>query len=115
MKKILVALLAAFLSACGHPGSEYVGKWQTDDGKHICEISQNGESLLLKLTDPAYKGTFISQAGTTTTATFAGTVKDGVLKIDGPLGTIGIPYVKADDKLLFPNFMGGNLEYKRVK
>ena len=118
MKNILFVFLVALLSACGRPGADYLGKWQAGDGKHFVEISQNGDSLLLKITEPAYKGLFISQPGNpgnTSTTTLPGTIKDGLLKVDGPLGGVTITYVKGSDTLLFPNFMGGNTEYKRAK
>ena len=115
MKNILFVFLVALLSACGRPGADYLGKWQAGDGKHFVEISQNGDSLLLKITEPAYKGLFISQPGNTSTTTLPGTIKDGLLKVDGPLGGVTITYVKGSDTLLFPNFTGGNTEYKRAK
>lgn len=115
MKKTLVLIFLTLLAACGRPGSDYLGKWQTNDGKHIVEISQNGDSLLLKITEPAYKGLFVSQPGDTTTTTMSGAVKDGLLKVDGPMGGVTITHVKASDTLLFPGFLGGNVEYRRAK
>jgi hypothetical protein len=114
VKKIFIVFLAVLLVACGRQGAEYLGKWQTADGKHTVEISQNGENLLLKVTDPAHKGLFFSEPGKTTTTTISGVVKDGLLKIDGPFGGATVTYVKKSDTLLIPGGMG-DIEYKRLK
>jgi hypothetical protein len=115
VKKIAIAILMTLLAACGRHGNEYLGKWQTADGKHSVEISANSENLLLKFTDPAYKGFLVSQPGTTNSTTLSGTVKDGLLKVDAPLGTGTMTYVKERDVLLAPGFISDNDEYKRVK
>jgi predicted small lipoprotein YifL len=114
MKKLLLIILLVSLAACGRQGSAYLGKWQTPDGQHIVEISQNGESFLVKTTNPAYKGSFVSQPGTTTTNTTPGTIKDGVLRIGSLFGDVSVTYVKQSDTLLFPTF-GGSMEYQRTK
>jgi len=115
VKNFVVVFLMTLLAACGRPGSQYLGRWQSEDGKRTVEISENGENFLLKVTQPAYKGTFISQPGDTTTTTIAGTVKDGILKIDGAFGGSTLTYVKADDTLINQGAMGGQTTYKRVK
>ena len=115
MKKIAIVILMTLLAACGRSASEYLGKWQSEDGKRTVEISENGENLLLKVTQPAYKGMFISQPGDTTTTTIAGTVKDGILKIDGAFGGSTLTYVKANDTLINQGAMGGQTTYKRLK
>ena len=85
---IIICLISLSLSPLGctkKPGSEYVGKWQTNEKvPGTIEIIDNGENYLLKLSSTPGKTT-------SSLAPLVGTVHDGVLQA----GNATLTYIKS--------------------
>ena len=114
MRKVMESLclvVAVMLAACGHSGSEYLGKWQhTKNTVRTLEIVRNGENFLVSETAPGFMS-----SGKLETSTRPATLKDGILHVETGLGKAPITYVEATDRIMVPGLMGGNIEYVRVK
>ncbi|HEY6251911.1 MAG TPA: hypothetical protein VI685_18285, partial [Candidatus Angelobacter sp.] len=109
LTRALVLLLALALVGlgCGKPGAEYLGKWQNTKNKNDqFEIVRNGDNFLV---------TKSSKSGHGKPTTLSCVLRDGILQSTGGFGTATLTYVKATDRLTTPGFLGGNLEYERVK
>lgn len=106
LTRALVLFLAVALVAlgCSKPGSEYLGKWQNTKNKNDqFEIVRNGDNFL------------VTKSGRGKPITLSCVLRDGILQSTGGFGTATLTYVKATDHLTTPGFLGGNLEYERVK
>jgi hypothetical protein len=107
---IALLTVAVALSACGGEGKEYVGSWQAKEhAKHSAVIERNGDSFIIKITEPS-----IVERGKSDTVAIPAVYKDGMLEVSNGFGTSKVSYVKDTDALLMPT-MGGSIEYRRVK
>lgn len=111
MRKIVCVAALALLSACSESGSEYIGKWvNSESSSTTMEISRNGENFLIKETTPVMWG----KKGETNTSTGPAVMKDGMLHVQGALGTPTISHIKQNDTLAVTALFGTR-EYKRAK
>lgn len=104
---VLFLALALVGLGCSKPGAEYLGKWQnTKNNNDQFEIVRNGDNFLV---------TKSSKSGHGKPITLSCVLRDGILQSTGGFGTATLTYVKTTDHLTTPGFLGGNLEYERVK
>ena len=105
---VLITLLALLL-ACSRPGTEYVGKWRNaKNPSEQLEIAPNGDNFLIRLPGR-------SLFGQEQTTTVPGVLKDGILETRTGLFGPTLTYVSDTGRLTAPGFLGGTVEYERVK
>lgn len=106
MKGLLSAItLLALMAGCGNNGGkEFLGKWaNTKSEKRTVEIVRNGESFMIRDTQPS----FID--GKIETKNIPATLKDGTLQIQTGFGVSTLAVDKTTGRLT-----NGQVEYKRV-
>lgn len=92
---VLLALI--MVAACGHPGTQFAGKWvNTKDPRDTMNITRNGDQFL------------VESRGNRVGAVY----KDGSLEVSGIIGSVRITHVKDSDTLIAPGLLG-QAEYVR--
>jgi hypothetical protein len=92
------------LAGCHNAGSEYIGKWvSVKSEKRTLEIERNGDSFMLRNTEPS----FIT--GRIETKNIPATLKDGTLQVQLGMGAITLSLDKGTGHLT-----DGQAEYRRV-
>lgn len=87
-----------------------MGKWvNSKNASDTVEIVKNGEGFLIKETLPSR-----FNKGAMDTTKMPAVLKDGLLQLNGVLGSFSVGHIKETDTLTMPS-MGGSVEYKRVK
>ena len=97
-------LVCMVLAGCNNAGSEYVGKWvNVKSDKRTVEIERNGDSFMLRNTEPSFF------SGKIETRSIPATLKDGTLQVQMGMGSVTISLDKGTGHLT-----DGQAEYKRV-
>jgi hypothetical protein len=105
-KKLIMLAFVLALVACGNSvGSSYIGKWvSVNNANDTFEITRNGDNFLVKETS------LIPIINQPRSLQFSAVLKDGLLQIQGDLGSMTVAYIKATDTLTLPGE-----DFRRVK
>ncbi|MCC8471932.1 hypothetical protein [Xanthomonas phaseoli] len=108
MKTLLGSALVtmALLAGCARDvGEQFVGKWvDVKSEKHVLSIEHNGESFIIRDTQPELFGNGVK------TRNHPALLTNGVLQVSNGVGTVNYAIDEATGKL-----STGDTEYTRVK